>query len=127
VSMLVDLARDRFSLRGFIKENAHLDAEDVEVYGAFAVRVVGDAGPNEIKIYESCVRRVRAGSGSDVVDVQLLWCREGVEVLGGAGRDRISGSERADVLLGGPGRDRINGRAGRDRCDGEVAKRCEAN
>ena len=120
-----DLAKNRLLLTGLVRADVMLGAEDVEIDGAYSVRVVGDNGPNEIVIHGSCVGRVLGRAGNDVIDAELLWCGKGPTILGGIGNDRISGTERADVLDGGQGRDRINGRAGRDRCTAEVEKRCE--
>ena len=68
--------------------------------------------------------RVEGGDGDDVLtaaalappDVFLLR----ISVLdGGAGRDELIGSERADVLFGGPDGDDVKGGAGDDTLDGD--------
>ena len=45
---------------------------------------------------------------------------DGETIQGGAGRNRISGSERNDALLGGGGNDKLEGLGGNDCIDGEA-------
>jgi hypothetical protein len=61
--------------------------------------------------------QIRLGSGNDVLKVDRDLPRSdpsaaretGIEVDGGAGADRINGTDAYDFLIGGPGRDRIFG------------------
>ena len=103
---------------------------DVIATGGTAL-VMGDNSGNRITL--ACGRAESAG-GDDVVrqgtlpsflggDVLTTTCS--VEVDGGPGRDRITGSLGPDVLVGGPGVDRVDGLAGRDRCVAERRVRCE--
>ena len=59
------------------------------------------------------VLRVRGGSGADTMFVAARGF--GAELDGGAGNDRLTGTNLADRLTGGPGRDFLSGFGGNDK------------
>ena len=126
--------------------------DDTVVPGAGANRVVGGAGNDTVLAlggddafeggvgtdtmsYEGADKKIvldlarsvpqrTGGGGTDTVT--------GVEqVIGGAGKDKLSGSKAGDRLVGGDGKDKLSGRGGKDvlvggkgkdRCDGGPGK-----
>ena len=61
------------------------------------------------------------GAGKD-----RIWASGKADlVLGGSGPDRLWGGKGPDRLSGGTGRDRAVGEGGRDRCTAEVRRSCE--
>jgi hypothetical protein len=120
------------------------DFEDLVLTGA-DVTVVGSAADEKIKVVADRVR-IRGLGGDDVLNANTLGRPRGddpVVLAGGAGADRVLGSNFRDRLLGGrgddqlfggmsndeifggPGRDKAFGQLGRDRCDAEVRRTCE--
>jgi Ca2+-binding RTX toxin-like protein len=102
--------RDTFAINGAGAADAiHLAASgtDVLVAGlAATVNVRGDSGDSLL---------VRGNAGDDLIDAQgNLANGPRITFDGGAGNDRILGSNGADVLLGGSGNDFIDGQQGND-------------
>lgn len=108
--------------------------------GARKVRVFGNGQANWVQVVGCDVRVVGRG-GRDTLAYHSVedagdCAKVSTYFAGGAGPDRLSGSNRAERLVGGPGNDRLTGFAGkdvlvggsdRDRADGGKGKdRCAA-
>jgi len=63
---------------------------------------------------------ISAGSGDDTVDVSML--SQPVVVIGGPGRDSLTGGAANDRLVGGPGHDVLNGGSGNDTLAGGAGR-----
>lgn len=116
--------------------------------GAPRVRILGDNQSNRIQV-TGCDVRVEGRGARDYLSYGAVedapeCAKVSTYFAGGAGPDRLSGSNRAerlvggrgndrltgfagkDVLVGGPDRDRADGGKGKDRCDAEVRVSCES-
>jgi len=106
--------------------------EDASV-GGFYVWIRGTAAAQRLKVWAYRNFNVRGFGGDDEIILRRLKCdcaslappAKHRSAWGGAGNDRLEGTDAADLLVGGPGHDIANGKAGIDRCDTEIHHRCE--
>ena len=105
-----------FALSGF---------HDVGVTG-HKVRFFGDDYRN-YAFLSGCDVVARGGEGNDRLWMTTKVYRgcPGARLFGQQGPDRMTGTNRNDVLIGGPGRDSAYGDAGKDRCVAEKKTKCE--
>lgn len=95
---------------------------EVAITRARAGRVETGAGDDAVRLLEGrnwgavpgSRIRVSTGAGNDLVEGWSAPAGLGLEVEGGPGHDRITGSADDDVLAGGPGDDVLRGNAGAD-------------
>src|SRR5205085_1009998 len=63
---------------------------------------------------------VDGGAGNDQVTIGFDLPGVAVQVLGGDGNDRLTGSGGAETLIGGNGNDRLDGGGGNDTLEGDA-------
>jgi Ca2+-binding RTX toxin-like protein len=83
---------------------------------------------DEVLAVDACRSVVHGAAGDDVIrlaDTDGSCTAPQHVAYGGPGDDRLSGTDRPDLLTGGAGRERADGRGGQDTCRAEVTRSCE--
>jgi Ca2+-binding RTX toxin-like protein len=91
------------------------DAEhdEIRLRNAFRGEAYGGAGDDYISLAGECIEcQVEGNDGNDII--WALDNNHGVVLFGGAGNDRLYGSNYDDVLFDGPGSDWLFGLGGND-------------
>ena len=87
--------------------------DEISLRNAFRGEAYGGGGDDYISLAGDCIEcQVEGNEGNDII-----WALDnnyGVVLFGGAGNDRLYGSNHSDVLFDGPGSDWLFGLAGND-------------
>lgn len=104
--------------------------EDASITATFSAWIRGTSAAQRLEAFALRKIDVRGFGGDDVITLRGVGgAKTGApkrRAWGGAGNDRLEGTDAADLLVGGPGHDVANGKAGADRCEAEILHRCEA-